>query len=56
MSTGTQNMKTRPYALGIVENEYEIAKHENGTRHPPHRRKRVQENKTCKRDRTPSAL
>jgi hypothetical protein len=46
MSLGAQNMKTGRDALGTVENEFRSAKHENGTRRPPHRRKRVRERKT----------
>jgi hypothetical protein len=36
------------------DNEFGSAKHENGTRRPRNRRKRVWESKTCKRDPTPS--
>jgi hypothetical protein len=36
-------MKTGPHALGTAENESKSAKHENGTRRPGYRRKRVQE-------------
>jgi hypothetical protein len=32
MSLGTQNLKSRPDALGTVENEFGRATHENGTR------------------------
>jgi hypothetical protein len=46
-------MKTKPDALGtvlgaleIAENEFRSAKHENGTRRPRYRRKRVRERKT----------
>jgi hypothetical protein len=54
MSQGAQDMKTGPDALGTAENESGSAKHENGTRLPRHRRKRVRANKTRKRDPTPS--
>jgi hypothetical protein len=54
MSADVLNMKTGPSALGIVENVSRSAKHENGTRRPPHRQKHVRERKTGKRDRTPS--
>jgi hypothetical protein len=53
-SLEAQNMKTGPDALRITENESESAKHENGTRRPPHRRKCFRERKTFKRDPTPS--
>jgi hypothetical protein len=43
MSQGAQNMKTGPDALGTAENESERAKHENGTRHPRYRGKRLWE-------------
>jgi hypothetical protein len=46
MSLGAQNMKAGPEALGTAENESGQAKHENGTRHPWYRRKRVWELKT----------
>jgi hypothetical protein len=46
MSPVAQNMKTRPDALGTAENESESAKHENGTRRRPHRRKHARECKT----------
>jgi hypothetical protein len=36
-----QNMKKGPKALGTAENVSESAKHENGTRRPRYRRKRV---------------
>jgi hypothetical protein len=39
-------MKTGHDALGTAENEPGRAKHENGTRRPRHRRKRVQDGKT----------
>jgi hypothetical protein len=39
------NMKTRPDALGTTENDSGRANHENGTRHPPYRRKLVWERK-----------
>jgi hypothetical protein len=47
-------MKTGPNAHETAENESGSAKHENGTRRPPHCRKRVRERKTIKRDPTPS--
>jgi hypothetical protein len=53
-STGAQWMKTGADALGTAENESGNAKHKNGTRRPPHRRKSVRERKTLKRDPTPS--
>jgi hypothetical protein len=34
-------MKTGPDTLGTAENDYECAKHENGTRRPLYRRKRL---------------
>jgi hypothetical protein len=46
MSPGAQNMKTGPDALRNVENEFERAKYENGTRRPRYRRKGVWERKT----------
>jgi hypothetical protein len=45
MSSGAQNMKMVPNALGTAENEFRRAKHENGTRRTRHRRKRVRERK-----------
>jgi hypothetical protein len=39
-------MKTGPDALRNAENESGSAKHENGTRPPPYRRKLVRERKT----------
>jgi hypothetical protein len=48
-------MKTGPDVLGTAENEYEASKHQNGTRLPRYRRKRVWRCKTSKRDPTPSA-
>jgi hypothetical protein len=39
--SGSENLKMGPYALGSVENESGSAKHENGTRRPRNRRKRV---------------
>jgi hypothetical protein len=36
-SSGAQNMKTGPDALGTAENESDRAKHENGTRRPGYR-------------------
>jgi hypothetical protein len=47
-------MKTVPDALGTTENESGSAKHEDGTRRPPHRRKRVMQRKTLKRDPKPA--
>jgi hypothetical protein len=49
MSSGAQNKKTVSVALGIVENESGSAKHENGTRRPRYRRKRVRGRNTLKR-------
>jgi hypothetical protein len=46
MSPGTQNLKTGPDDLGTAENDSSSAKHENGARCPPYRRKRVRERKT----------
>jgi hypothetical protein len=43
---GAQYMKTGPEALGIVENESGRTKHENLTRGPQDRRKRVWARKT----------
>jgi hypothetical protein len=54
MSTGTQNMKTGPDALGTMKNEYGSAKHDNSRVRPRYRRKRVRERKAWKRDPTPS--
>jgi hypothetical protein len=54
MSPGAQNKKMRADTLGTVENESQNAKHENGTRRPRYRLKRVQGRKTLKRDPTPS--
>jgi hypothetical protein len=48
-SSGAQYVKTGPYALGTAKNESGSAKHENGTRRPRYRRKRVEERKTRKR-------
>jgi hypothetical protein len=45
-SPRAQNMKTGPEALGTDENEYGREKHDNGTRRPRYRRKRVRERKT----------
>jgi hypothetical protein len=56
MSPTAQNMKTGPDALGTAENESDNAKHENGTRRTRHRRNRVRERKTLKRDPTTSLL
>jgi hypothetical protein len=36
-SLGAQNMTTGPDVLGTAENMSGSAKHENGTRRPPHR-------------------
>jgi hypothetical protein len=47
-SPGAKNMKTGPDALGTAENEFGRAKHENGTRLPRYRRKRVGDRKTRK--------
>jgi hypothetical protein len=44
-SPGRQNIKIGPDALGNAENEYGSAKHENWTRHPRYRRKRVRARK-----------
>jgi hypothetical protein len=41
-----QNMKSGADTLVTVKNEYGSAKHENGTRRPRYRRKRVREHKT----------
>jgi hypothetical protein len=38
-STGAQTIKTGPDCLGTAENVSECTKYENGTRHPPYRRK-----------------
>jgi hypothetical protein len=46
MSLGAQNMKKGQDALGTAGNESGSAKHENGTRRPRYRRKRVREHKT----------
>jgi hypothetical protein len=47
-------MKKGPYAHGTAENDFGSAKHENGTRRPWYRRKRVWGRKIGKRDPTPS--
>jgi hypothetical protein len=47
-------MKTGPDALGTAENGSGRAIHENGTRRPRYRQKRVRARKTRKRDPTPS--
>jgi hypothetical protein len=47
-------MKTRPNALGTIENESGSAKHEIGTRRPRYRRKRLRESKIRKWDTTHS--
>jgi hypothetical protein len=44
--SGAQNLKTGNDTLGTTENKYERAKHQNGTRRPPYRRKRVRARKT----------
>jgi hypothetical protein len=41
-----QNMKMGPDALGTTEKVIGSAKHENGTRRPPHCQKHVRERKT----------
>jgi hypothetical protein len=46
MSPGEQNMTTGLDALGTAENNFGSAKHENGSRHPLYRRKRVRQRKT----------
>jgi hypothetical protein len=46
MSWEEQNMKTGLYALGTAEKESGSAKHENWTRHPRFRPKRVRQWKT----------
>jgi hypothetical protein len=51
---GAENIKKGPDALDTVENESGSAKHQNGTRRPRYRRKRIWERKTCKRDPMPS--
>jgi hypothetical protein len=48
MSPGAQNMKIVHDALGTAENESGSAKHENGTRRPWYRRKRVRVGKNMK--------
>jgi hypothetical protein len=53
-SGSSQNMKTGPDALRTVENESGSTKHENGTRRPRYRRKRVRARKIRKRDPTHS--
>jgi hypothetical protein len=47
-------MKTGIDAFGTAESEFESAKHENGTRRPPYRRKHARDHKTLKRDLMPS--
>jgi hypothetical protein len=49
-------MKTGPYTLGTAANESGSIKHENGTRRPRYRRKRVKRCKTLKRDPKPPEL
>jgi hypothetical protein len=51
---GAQEMKTICNAIGTVKNFSGCAKHENETRRPQNRRKRVQERKTWQLDSTPS--
>jgi hypothetical protein len=46
MSPGTQNMATGLNAPSTTQNESGIAKHENWTRRPRYRQKRVREHKT----------
>jgi hypothetical protein len=41
-----QNIKTGPDAHGTAQNEFGRAKHDNGTRRPRYRRKRIRERKT----------
>jgi hypothetical protein len=55
MTPGAQNMKSGANALVTAENESGSATHENGTRRPRYRRKRVLKRKTWKREPTPSA-
>jgi hypothetical protein len=45
-SGSAKNMKTGPDAIGAVENEFGRAKHENWTRRPLYRRKRVRARQT----------
>jgi hypothetical protein len=45
-SPGAQNMKTEHDAHCTAQNEFGSAKHENGSRRPRYRRKRVRECKT----------
>jgi hypothetical protein len=45
MEFGSAKMKTGPDALDTAENNSGSAKHENGTRRPRYRRKRVRERK-----------
>jgi hypothetical protein len=54
MSSGVQNKKIGYDTLGTAENESERAIHENRTRRPRYRRKRVWERTTLKQERTPS--
>jgi hypothetical protein len=49
-------VKTVLDALDTAPNEFESVKHENWTRQPRYRPKRVREHKTCKRVTTPSML
>jgi hypothetical protein len=46
--SGAQNMKSARSALGTAQNKSRSAKHENWTRHPWYRPKRVRECKTWK--------
>jgi hypothetical protein len=55
MSLGAQNMKMGTDALCTTENESGRTKHENSTRRPRYRRKRVKERKILKKDLPPSA-
>jgi hypothetical protein len=43
-------MKTGPDAHGTAKNDSRNAKHENGTRRPGNRQKRVRQRKTWKQD------
>jgi hypothetical protein len=46
MSPGAQKKETGHDAFETAEKESGSAKHENGTRRPPHLRKRARESKT----------
>jgi hypothetical protein len=50
MSTGAQNLKIGPNALGTAKNEFRSAKHANETRRPQYHPKLVRERKTWKRN------